>query len=118
MKEIRLGICGLGTVGGGVLDLIKSNADRLYDQVGAPVRVVKIGSRTKKPLFNDEEISFYQDVLLLADDPDIDIVTPAVQLKWEELDEIREAKKTLPFSGTMVVMNEKNHALWFSKQKR
>ena len=74
MKEIRLGICGLGTVGGGVLDLIKSNADRLYDQVGAPIKVVKIGSRSKKPLFNDEEISFYQDVLLLADDPDIDIV--------------------------------------------
>ena len=57
MKEIRLGICGLGTVGGGVLDLIKSNADRLYDQVGAPIKVVKIGSRSKKPLFNDEEIS-------------------------------------------------------------
>ncbi len=74
MKEIRLGICGLGTVGGGVLDLIKRNADRLYYQVGAPVKVVKIGSRTKKPLFNDEEISFYQDVLLLAEDPDIDIV--------------------------------------------
>lgn len=44
------------------------------------------------------------------------IVTPAMQLRWEELDQLRAAKENHPFSGTSVVMNTSNEALWFSKQ--
>lgn len=44
------------------------------------------------------------------------IVTPAMQLRWQELDLLRKAKEEHPFSGTSVVMNADNEALWFSKQ--
>ncbi|MEI7669065.1 MAG: manno-octulosonate cytidylyltransferase [Pseudomonadota bacterium] len=45
-----------------------------------------------------------------------DVVTPVVQLKWSELDKLRENKKTTPLSGTSAVFNEKTgNAFWFSK---
>lgn len=48
-------------------------------------------------------------------DPSVQMVTPCVNLTWQELDKTREAKKTTPFSGTFVVMNKDNDAFWFSK---
>lgn len=45
---------------------------------------------------------------------DVDIATPAIQLDWEALDELRDAKKTTPFSGTTVIETH-GHAVWFSK---
>ncbi|MES2204090.1 MAG: manno-octulosonate cytidylyltransferase [Pseudomonadota bacterium] len=52
---------------------------------------------------------------VLLDHPEFSVATPAVQLTWEELDKFRESKKITPFSGTTVVMDTKQKALWFSK---
>jgi 3-deoxy-manno-octulosonate cytidylyltransferase (CMP-KDO synthetase) len=43
------------------------------------------------------------------------VVTPAVQLSWEKLDQFRERKKNSPFSGTSVVFDSNYFAHWFSK---
>lgn len=48
-------------------------------------------------------------------DPSIEVVTPVVQLRWEELDALRESKTITPFSGTTCVTDSKGKALWFSK---
>ncbi|MDD3370898.1 MAG: 3-deoxy-manno-octulosonate cytidylyltransferase [Alphaproteobacteria bacterium] len=45
-----------------------------------------------------------------------DLVTPVTQLSWEQLDKLRESKKTTPFSGTTATFDEKTGlAFWFSK---
>ncbi len=44
------------------------------------------------------------------------VVTPVKQLSWRELDQLREAKQQTPFSGTTVIIDQNNKALWFSKQ--
>jgi len=51
--------------------------------------------------------------LLAAADP---VATPVVRLGWAELDSLREAKRTSPFSGTTCAMAADGRALWFSKQ--
>lgn len=48
-------------------------------------------------------------------DPSIEVVTPVVRLRWDELSSLREAKKLTPFSGTTCVIDAKGRALWFSK---
>jgi 3-deoxy-manno-octulosonate cytidylyltransferase (CMP-KDO synthetase) len=48
-------------------------------------------------------------------DPALEVVTPVVQLRWNELDALRDSKKTTPFSGTTCVIDAKGKALWFSK---
>ena len=45
----------------------------------------------------------------------IEVVTPVINLRWEELDKLREQKKITPFSGTTAIINETGQALWFSK---
>ncbi len=47
--------------------------------------------------------------------PDIEVVTPVINLRWSELDSLREQKNTTPFSGTTAVINAEGQALWFSK---
>lgn len=50
------------------------------------------------------------------DPKNIDIITPGFPMSWEELDRLRENKKTTPFSGTSIVLDRKtNNAVWFSK---
>lgn len=45
-----------------------------------------------------------------------DVLTPVTQMTWEQLDRLREAKKTTPFSGTCAVFDGKTgRAFWFSK---
>jgi 3-deoxy-manno-octulosonate cytidylyltransferase (CMP-KDO synthetase) len=51
----------------------------------------------------------------LKQKPVPEVVTPVQHLSWKELDEMREAKKSSPFSGTTVIMDDKYRAVWFSK---
>src|SRR5262249_13928071 len=45
-----------------------------------------------------------------------DAVTPVTQMTWEQLDKLRENKKTTPFSGTTAIFDQKTgKAFWFSK---
>ena len=44
-----------------------------------------------------------------------DVVTPIHRLSWSDLDALREAKKTTPFTGTTAVIDSQGKALWFSK---
>lgn len=48
-------------------------------------------------------------------DNSIETVTPVVNLKWNELDNLRENKKSTPFSGTTAVFDDKHDAFYFSK---
>ncbi len=45
-----------------------------------------------------------------------EIVTPVMQLGWQELDILRQAKLKTPFSGTTAIINKEGNAIWFSKQ--
>jgi 3-deoxy-manno-octulosonate cytidylyltransferase (CMP-KDO synthetase) len=51
-----------------------------------------------------------------AADPSIDVITPVVPLRWDELDALRAAKQQTPFSGTCVIVGRNDEAIWFSKQ--
>lgn len=43
------------------------------------------------------------------------VVTPVKQLTWNQLNELRESKLRNPFSGTTVIRDKKDYAVWFSK---
>jgi 3-deoxy-manno-octulosonate cytidylyltransferase (CMP-KDO synthetase) len=44
-----------------------------------------------------------------------DVVTPVIPLSWAALDDLRERKKTTPFSGTSCIRGVDGRAIWFSK---
>jgi 3-deoxy-manno-octulosonate cytidylyltransferase (CMP-KDO synthetase) len=43
------------------------------------------------------------------------VATPVIQLDWTALDDLREAKKKTPHSGTTAILAEDGRAIWFSK---
>ena len=49
MKEVRLGIAGLGTVAQGVLDILAKNGPLIAQRTGVVLRVARVASRSPKP---------------------------------------------------------------------
>lgn len=47
--------------------------------------------------------------------PLLRVVTPVVQMSWQELDNMRKAKLNTPFSGTCAIADKDMNAVWFSK---
>ncbi len=47
--------------------------------------------------------------------PETPVLTPMLHLSWEAYDTLKEHKKTTPFSGTSVLVDQHNYALAFSK---
>lgn len=76
MKEISIGLLGLGTVGSGVVKIIENHQEKLMHQVGCPVKVKKILVKNiDKHLSNGVEASLLTtDVDDILNDSEIDIV--------------------------------------------
>lgn len=48
-------------------------------------------------------------------DTSIQVITPVVNLRWTELDALRQSKAVTPFSGTTAIVDRNDNAVWFSK---
>lgn len=72
---VRLGIAGLGTVGGGVLDILARHGDLVAARAGRPVEVVAVSARTRgKDRGHDlSRFRWHDDPVQLAADPGIDV---------------------------------------------
>jgi len=74
LKSINIGICGLGTVGYGSFSVLKNNGEEITRRTGREIKVIHIGTRSIKEYQEVGEVRVSQDVLAVAEDPDVDIV--------------------------------------------
>ncbi|WP_394838278.1 homoserine dehydrogenase [Pendulispora rubella] len=76
MKTVRLGLLGCGTVGGGVVRLIRENASVLATRVGAPLEIAKVLVRdpNKERVPGLERDRITTDAAAVLGDPSIDVV--------------------------------------------
>ena len=72
MKTVKIGILGLGTVGGGTYDILQKNKEIISKRIGAEVEVVKVLERRKRPDVPNE--LFTEDPDEIFNDPQIDLV--------------------------------------------
>lgn len=78
MKEVRVGICGLGTVGGGTFNVLTRNASLIAGRAGCNIRIARVATRTPREDINLGDIPFSTDVFDVVSDPDIDIVVELI----------------------------------------
>ena len=78
MKPVKVGICGLGTVGGGTFNVLQRNAEEISRRAGRGIEVAQIATRTPKPQFQTTGIAITNDVFAVATNPEIDIVIELV----------------------------------------
>ena len=64
--SVKLGICGLGTVGGGSLRLLRGNAAEIARRAGLPIEVARVATRRPRAAKASAEID---DAIVLGDDP-------------------------------------------------
>ena len=49
LKPVRVGICGLGTVGGGTFNVLTRNADDIARRAGRPIVIEQVAHRSIHP---------------------------------------------------------------------
>ncbi len=69
-----VGICGLGTVGGGALALLERNAGEIARRLGRPLEVVHVATRTPKPDRTRGVPRAGRDPFAVAADPAVDVL--------------------------------------------
>lgn len=74
MKPVKVGICGLGTVGGGTFNVLKRNAEEIARRAGRSIEVAQIAARASNPQCDITGTPITDDVFELVNNPEIDIV--------------------------------------------
>lgn len=77
---LRIGLAGLGTVGGGVLSILANRPDALEDRAGRPIelRAVSARDRSKDRGVDLSNVDWLDDPVSLARRSDIDLVVEAI----------------------------------------
>jgi len=78
LKSVNVGLCGLGTVGGGTFRVLKDNQAEISSRAGFPVNITHIGMRTTKEGYDYTGITISQDLLEVTRDPNVDVVVELI----------------------------------------
>ena len=91
--EVRIGIAGLGTVGGGVCRLLADHAELLARRTGRRLRVTAVSARDRaRPRgIALDRLRWHEDPRALAEDPEVDLVCELIGGEGAALDLVRAA---------------------------
>lgn len=78
MKAVKVGICGLGTVGSGTFNVLTRNAQDITRRAGREIIIQQVGSRRDNPAADTANTNFTRDIFEVATNPDIDIVVELI----------------------------------------
>ncbi len=79
-RPLAVGVAGLGTVGLGVLRLLRENADLVAARAGRPITVTAVSARDRgrDRGENFSALRWYDDPVALASDPGLDVVVEVI----------------------------------------
>tara|TARA_E500000331_G_scaffold214147_1_gene205365 strand:+ start:1443 stop:2729 length:1287 start_codon:yes stop_codon:yes gene_type:complete len=75
---MKVGICGLGTVGSGTFNLISKNNSEIERRLGSKVHIAQVGCRREHPDCNLSNVDVSYDIFDVVRNPDIDIVIEVI----------------------------------------
>ena len=78
MKPVKVGVCGLGTVGSGTVNVLRRNTDVLASRTGRDIQVAQIAARRPNPACDTAGIPVTDDIFEVATNPEIDIVVELI----------------------------------------
>jgi len=89
-SDLKVGLCGLGTVAQGVLSVLKTNRDSICERAGRNIEIVRVASRTARPEVDLLGASFSTDLTSVTEDDDIDVVLELIGGEDVALDLVRQ----------------------------
>ena len=77
-NQVRVGLCGLGTVGSGTVKVLADNCAEITARAGCGIVVTHIGARRDNPAVDTSGIKVSRDIFAVVNDPDIDVVVELI----------------------------------------
>ena len=74
MNTLKVGICGLGTVGSGTVNVLQRNGATISARAGVNIEIVHIGARRDNPLCDNSSYKVSRDIFEVVRDPEVDLV--------------------------------------------
>ena len=76
MKPVKIGVLGLGTVGGGTVNVLKRNAQEISRRAGRDIVVTRASARdlSRDRICDTQDITLSTDPSEIINDPEIDII--------------------------------------------
>lgn len=74
LKPVKVGICGLGTVGSGSFNILLNNAEEITRRVGRSIVIEQVGARRDNDMCDTTGIKVTRDIFDVVNNPEIDIV--------------------------------------------
>ena len=76
MDPVKVGLLGLGTVGGGTVNVLQRNAEEIARRAGRGIEIVQASARdlTKQRICDTENIQLTTDPAEVVDNPDVEVV--------------------------------------------
>lgn len=78
MKTVNIGLCGLGTVGSGTVNLLRANSETIAARAGSQLLVSHIGARRDNPNCDTSDLRVSRDIFEVAKDPSVDVVVELI----------------------------------------
>ncbi len=77
MKPVKIGLLGLGTVGGGTVNVLRRNASEISRRAGREIQIYRAAARGKCTC-DTSGIPLTEDAFEVVNDPDVDIVVELI----------------------------------------
>ncbi|MGH1371073.1 MAG: homoserine dehydrogenase [Cellvibrionaceae bacterium] len=74
MKPVRVGLCGLGTVGSGTINVLRRNMREISARAGTDIIIEQIGARRDNAACDTSSENVTRDIFDVARNPDVDVV--------------------------------------------
>lgn len=78
MKPVKIGICGLGTVGSGTVNVLTRNAREITARTGCEIIIEQIGARRDNPACDTSKLNVSRDIFDVVRNPDVDVVVELI----------------------------------------
>ncbi|WP_339639613.1 homoserine dehydrogenase [uncultured Porticoccus sp.] len=78
MNSVKVGLCGLGTVGSGTFNVLQRNGDVINARAGCRIEIVQVASRRPNPDCQLGDTPVTEDVFAVARNPDVDILVELI----------------------------------------
>ncbi len=80
MQPVKIGLMGLGTVGGGTASVLLRNCEEIARRVGRSLEIVHAAAReiNEQTILDASKVTLSEDAFAVVNDPDVDIVVELI----------------------------------------
>lgn len=77
-KNVNIGLCGLGTVGSGIVDVLTRNHSLINQRLDSRLRLTHLGVRRVTPKCQFDNVQVSTDLFAVARDPNVDVLVEVI----------------------------------------